>query len=352
MIAKYQCQMWHILSIFFVLFFPVENSFSEQKKEEALEQDNDGIVAYSKRMQQFYELNKGEQWRDVTEQVLSSPDTSRESKESIKTYERRIIVFRYPSEGLSIKGFFSYTPYPNHHPLLILYRWGNENFALMNPGVVYATYKNYTVISSTLRGGVSDGNDEFGGGDVNDMKNMIEFIPKLSKELGIKLHPSCVFMMGPSRGGLEMFLTLSRFPELQKRVNKVVALSAALDLHSLIHDRPNDMKKMLQNHFGLQDGAKGEAWIAKRDPLNAVPLLNKSLPILIIQGTDDNRISLDEGVNMVKALKKNGNEVDYWEVPKGNHVLMNNPHIMSDIARWLESPCSCLSVHLPRQKEE
>jgi dipeptidyl aminopeptidase/acylaminoacyl peptidase len=319
-------------------------------KDQALEHDNQKIENYSKRIQQFYELEEHEKWRDITEKVLSSFDTDKESKESIRNYHRRIIVFKYPSDGLWIKGFLSYTPQPDHHPLLILYRWGNEDFALMNPGEIFATYGNYTVISSTLRGGVSEGKDEFGGADVDDMKNLMDFLPELAKELSIQIHPSCVFMLGPSRGGLEMFLTLARFPELQKRVNKVVALSAALDLHRLINDRPKDMKMLFKNHFGLQEGVKGEDWIAKRDPLNTIPSLRKSLPILIIQGTADNRVSLEEGYHMAHDLQKEGHRVDYWEVPGGNHVLMNTPNIMNDIARWLESNSSCMSVQLPREK--
>jgi pimeloyl-ACP methyl ester carboxylesterase len=318
-------------------------------KQAVLEKDNEKIVDDSKRMMQFYELEQGEKWRDVTQEVLLSPDTPQVSKEAIRGCQRRIIVFKYPSDGLWIKGFISFTPHPNHHPLLILYRWGNQNFALMNPGVVYATYGNYTVISSMLRGGVSEGKDEFGGADVNDMKNLMEYLPKLASDLSIEMHPSCVFMLGPSRGGLEMFLTLARFPELQNRVNKVVALSAALDLHRFIQDRSNDIKTMLQNQFGLQKGAQGNAWIARRDPLNSIPYLKKSLPILIIQGTEDNRISLDQGYHMVQSLRQQGNDVSYWEVPKGNHVLMNTPHIMNDIIHWLESNSPCMSVHYPRK---
>lgn len=335
---------------FFSSFIDAQANSSEQMHQ-ALEQDNQKIADYSKRMQQFYELEENEKWRDVTQKVLSSSDTGEDSKNSIRTYHRRIIVFKYPSDGLWVKGFISFTPHPDHHPLLILYRWGNEEFALMNPGVMFATYGDYTVVSSTLRGGVSEGKDEFGGADVNDMKNLMDFLPQLAQELGVQIHPTCVFMLGPSRGGLEMFLTLARFPELQKRVNKVVALSAALDLHRLVTDRPKDMKRMFQNYYGLQEGAKGESWIAKRDPLNTIPFLKKSLPILIIQGSADNRISLEEGHHMVHNLKEEGHDVDYWEVPNGNHVLMNTPHIMNEIVHWLESNSSCMSVQIPRNKD-
>lgn len=325
---------------------------SKNTEEMSLEEENRIIDENSKQIANFYQLEEHENWREITDKVLANPDTSEESKNSIRTYQRRIFAFKYPSDNLWIKGFISFTPNPNHHPLLIIYRWGNGNFALMNPGTIFATYKDYTVISSTLRGGISEGVDEFGGADVNDMKNLISYIPQLAKELGIELHPSCVFMLGPSRGGLEMFLTLAHFPELQKRVNKIVALSAILDLHQLVHDRPTDMKTMLKEQFGLQEGAKGNTWIAKRNPINTIPYLRQSLPILVVQGTDDDRINLAEGHHMVDALKKSGHDVNYWEIQNGNHVLMNSPHIMNNIAHWLESNSPCMHIHLSRQKED
>jgi dipeptidyl aminopeptidase/acylaminoacyl peptidase len=335
------------LNIIFSLGLLAEETFNPTK-DAALQKENRKITAEFEKIEKLYELDENEKYREITDKVLASPSTSEESKNAIRTYNRRVFVFKYPSDHLWIKGFISFTPNPNHHPLLVLYRWGNGKFALMNPGVIFATYKDYTVISSTLRGGISEGTDEFGGDDVDDMKNLMDFIPQLAQELGIELHPSCVFMLGPSRGGMQMFLTLAHFPELQDRVNKVVSLSSILDLHQLIRDRPNDMKVMLERQFGLQEGAKGEAWIAKRDPLNTVPHLKQSLPILIIQGTADNRINLAEGHHMVDALKQTDHQVDYWEIKNGNHALMNTPYIMNDIAHWLESNSPCMSIHLPR----
>lgn len=340
------CLFGFILSFSSVLNARITNN---QKNNNNLKADNKRITDNFTLVEDFYELNENEAWREITDKVLASPDTPKSSKEAICAYHRRIFVFKYPSDGLWIKGFISFTPEPNLHPLLILYRWGNTDFALMNPGVSFATYKNYTVVSSTLRGGISEGNDEFGGKDVDDMNNLIKFIPSISKELGIHIQPSCVFMLGPSRGGMEMFLTLAHFPELQKRVNKVVALSAILDLHQLIHDRPNDMRVMLQKQFGLPNGIKEKDWIAKRDPLKTIPYLSHSLPILVVQGTDDERIGLAEGHNMVKALKQTGHNVSYWEIKDGDHVLMNHPHIMNDIAHWLESDTPCMSIQVNRK---
>lgn len=313
-----------------------------------LSEDNDRLARESTVLESFYRLGKNEKWRDITEQVLNSPDTIEENKECIRAHQRRIIVFQYPSDGLSIKGFITFTPSPTHHPLLILYRGGNGSFGLLNPSIIYAIYGNYTVISSTLRGGVSQGEDEFGGSDVNDIKNLIDFIPQLSQELGIELKPPCTFMLGLSRGGLEMFLTLARFPELQNRINKIVSLSAVLDLHRFIQDRALDAKPMLEQHYGLTNKNQNE-WIAKRDPLQTVPLLKKSLPILIVQGTADQRVSLEEGRKMNALLQQNEKTVNYWEIPHGTHVLLNNPRLMSQITQWLESNSACLSIKIPQK---
>ncbi len=243
------------LLIVTLTFPPFVELFSSQPI--VLAKENESIMEYSARMVSFYQLKEGEKWRDVTEEVLSSPDTSATAKYSICTYLRRLIIFEYPSDHLLIKGFISFTPQPDHHPLIVLFRWGNQKFALMNPGADIANYGDYTVVSSALRGGVSAGKDEFGGADIHDMKNLINFLPQLAEELGINL-PKCMYMLGPSRGGLEMFLTLAYYPELQNRVTKVVALSAILDLHRLIQDRPNDMKRMFRESFGLPSDSAGE----------------------------------------------------------------------------------------------
>lgn len=328
------------------------SSFDPSSSHLFLEQDNQAISDYSDRMVPFYQLEKGQKWRDVTKQVLASPLTAKIAKNSIRSHHRRLIVFEYPSDGLLIKGFISFTPKPDDHPLIILFRWGNQNFALMNPGVNLANYGDYTVVSSALRGGVSMGHDEFGGSDIHDMKNLINFLPQLGEELGIRL-PKCMYMIGPSRGGLEMFLTLAHYPELQNRVIKVVALSSILDLHRQILDRPYDMKTMLIEDFGLpKNPIAEENWINKRDPLKTIPYLKKSLPILIIQGTQDPRVNLSEGHHMVENLQKTGHRVDYWEIRGGNHTLSNIPQVMQMIVPWLEETSNILNCQESRLKKQ
>jgi dipeptidyl aminopeptidase/acylaminoacyl peptidase len=65
--------------------------------------------------------------------------------------------------------------------------------------------------------------------------------------------------------------------------------------------------------------------------------MRKNLPLLILQGTDDLRVSLQEGYHMIEKLKANGNPVTYIEVPGGNHCLKNQLNTIDLIADWFES---------------
>ncbi|MBA2369573.1 MAG: prolyl oligopeptidase family serine peptidase [Candidatus Protochlamydia sp.] len=300
--------------------------------------ENQRITDYSNSIKELYRISKNEKIKDITELVFSHPATTENVKKTILAHQRRIFLFQYPSDGLKIKGFISLTPRSADQPLLVLFRTGNRDFGLLDPGHEWTVHGNYTVISSTLRGGVSEGMDEFGGADVDDVKNLIDFVPTLETWLGRPIQKESLFFLGPSRGGMEMFLTLARYPELQNKVKKVVALSSILDLDKQIKDRPEDMKKMFISDFGLRVGVNEKSWIASRNPLLTVPLLKPCLPILIIQGTADNRVNLAEGKRMLKELKLHGNNVAYWEIAGGQHTLYNVPSFMNQIARWLEAP--------------
>ncbi|MCE2982846.1 MAG: hypothetical protein LW832_04680, partial [Parachlamydia sp.] len=228
-----------LLTILSSLLFTLVYSQDKERTAENLR-----IMDSSNLVKDLYHLPPGIEIRDITSEILAHPQTLEEIKNNILEFHRRIILFEYPSDGIKVKGYISFTPLSSSEPLLVLFRSGNRDFGLINPGNVWSTYKNYTILSSTLRGGVSEGMDEFGGADVADMKNLLDYLPELEKKFGIQVAASPLYFLGPSRGGMEMFLTLARYPSIQQRVTKAVALSALLDLNQQIQNRPEDMKKM------------------------------------------------------------------------------------------------------------
>ena len=118
---------------------------------------------------------------------------------------------------------------------------------------------------------------------------------------------------------MEMFLALGRSSTLRIESQRPLLYQNVSDLHECIRDR-EDMRQMFIRDFGLIPGSNEEEWIHQRisDPNSSH--LKKDLPFLIIQGTNDLRVSLNEGIHMVQKLEENGNPVDYLEIPMGNIV--------------------------------
>lgn len=335
------CNSLYVLACFvFLTPFPIFSTQPQlqqgEEKRDLLEKEGQEIQEKSRQLFSLYDLPLGLTMREITTDVLANPTTTESQRENILAHDRRIFLFRYPSDGVYVKGFISLTPNNQNQPLLILLRGGNKKFGLLNPAIDLASYKDYTTISTTYRGGVSEGEDEFGGKDVKDVKNLIDYIPYLEQTLQVCFQPKQTFLLGASRGGMQMFLTLARYPEIQRKINKIVSLSGMLDVQHQIEERP-DMKELFVNEFGLKIGENEETWIKQRNPILAVPLIRKDLPILILQGDKDLRVSPAQGYHMVERLQENGNQVTYSEVPGGDHTLYNFPDRMDFIVGWLES---------------
>lgn len=308
----------------------------EKTRQEILREESKNVLERSLRIaKQFYSLEEVEEFREITESILESEETKESIKQLIRSTGRRFFLFKYPSDEFQVKGYISFLPYAEESPLLVFLRGGNRTFGLMHPATDFTCAHGYTVIATTYRGGVSEGIDEFGGAEVNDVHNLMEYFPTLQEKIGVYFAPKKTFILGGSRGGMEMFLALSRSIPLQYKITKAVSLSGLLDLQECMVYR-EDMRKMFIRDFGLDPEKNEDAWIAYRDPIANVHNLRKDLPFLILQGTEDLRVSLNEGHHMVSALENNGNPVTYLEVLGGDHCLSNQPNRMNIITNWLD----------------
>ncbi len=261
----------------------------------------------------LYEMPENVDFLDITEKL------------SVKALNRRIVLFRYPSGPYMVKGLFSFVISYSPKPVLVYLRGGNKLFSIENPANDWTCCEDYTVLTTTYRGGVSEGVDEFGGSDLEDVKALIDFIPRLEKEFGVQIGNQKKTLIGSSRGGMQMFLALAKYPELQDRFEKIISLSGLLDMQDIFRTR-EDMVEMFEDEFGLVRGMNEEEWISQRNPILVASKIKKDLPIVIIQGTADAKTSQEQGLHMVEELQKNGCNVTYKEVSGGNHCLKNIPN--------------------------
>lgn len=300
-----------------------------------LNRESEEIIKRSKETAKLYELKSDETLKDITQDVYVHPNTSELVKVAIKDNHHKYYAFKYPSDGLMIKGYISLPEETKEPiPLIILLRGGNRLFGLPHPGELSAQ-NGYSVVVTTNRGGISEGKDEYGGDDVNDVKNLMEYLPTLEQMLSVQFHTSNKYMIGVSRGGMQLFLALGRYPELQKKIKKAVSISGLLNLIQAVEDR-SDFKDTLIKNFGLTNDDDGIIWLEKRQPINYVSKLSKDLPIMIAQGTQDTRVCLKEGYDMLEALHNHGHEVTYVEIEGGDHVLRNSPDFIPVLMEWLK----------------
>lgn len=313
---------------------PMKCPIAAKQTQAELRKESEAIHKRSQASMKLYKLKKNEDLKDVTQQVLEHKYTDQVAKDAIKQQQRRYYVFTYPSDGLTIKAFVSIPVGVKNPPLIVLVRGGNREFGIPHPGQLSA-YPGYALVATTNRGGVSEGKDEFGGNDVNDLKNLIDYLPTLEQKIQVTFNPDKIYMVGASRGGMQLFLALGRYPQLQQKIKKVASISGLLNMKFAIDER-KDFSDML-TQFGYQPGKKGEAWIAKRQPLNYVSKLSKDLPIMIAQGSADTRVCVREGYDMLEALHKNGNTVTYVEIEGGDHVLNNTTDFLKLLINWFET---------------
>lgn len=211
----------------------------------------------------------------------------------------RVDTFKYLSDGNEV---FCYIAYPSNYkgkmPCILFNRGGNQDFSLISMDfVVYNLCEiasaGFVVAATTYRGNSkSSGKDEFGGGDVNDIQNLIAVLPSFEM-----IDTNRLGMYGWSRGGLMTYMMLRR----TDKVKAAIIGGGPSDLFKLIDERPEMetevFEQLIPNY--LNDKSKE---LIKRSPIFWADEMPK-IPILIIHGQNDKRVPLHHAVDLYNKIK-------------------------------------------------
>jgi dipeptidyl aminopeptidase/acylaminoacyl peptidase len=230
----------------------------------------------------------------------------------------------YLSDGLKIESYAAVPKKEGKYPVIIYNRGGNRDFGVIEPfktkrwSKPVATYfskmasQGYIVMGCNYRGcGKSEGKDEFGGKDINDVLNLINVVDEFPKA-----DTSAIGMFGWSRGGMMTFLTLCK----TNKIKAAVVGGAPTDKTEIY--RPimeNKVYKELIPNYAVNK----EEELRKRSVLYFADKLPKKVPILILHGDNDQSVRVSEAKRLAKKLKE-------LEIPhkleiykNGNHGLTN-----------------------------
>ena len=241
----------------------------------------------------------------------------------INTYK-----IRYKSDGLEITGYLTKHKDSNKRPTIIFTRGGNKDFGTFSSkSLLYQQYlasKGYNILSSQLRGNMfSEGKDEFGGKDLNDILQLIEINKTLefaNKKVGV---------FGISRGGLNAY----QISRLSDDIDAIAVVGAPTNPRLDFDTRPEMYDNVLKEIIG--DSIKFKSEYDYRSPLIWAEEINE--PTLILHGKDDWRVKPINAELMIDKMKSLNKEIDYQIVENGDHGLNTHKKIRNEkVINWFD----------------
>ena len=214
----------------------------------------------------------------------------------------------YFSDGLKVRGFIlmAKNVQPGEKlPILIYNRGGNRDWnkicLLDLVWLAKFAQKGYLVLASQYRGTDEDeGEDEFGGHEVNDVKNLI----KLAKKLPYADKRN-IFIAGHSRGGMESYLVLRK----NHGIRAAAIMSGECDLKAGLRSRPDFegqiYEKLIPNYKENRELAlkKRSACFWAQDIFT---------PVFILQGMDDQAVDPVQAQMMADRLHQFNKTFKFW----------------------------------------
>ncbi|WP_199613633.1 alpha/beta hydrolase family protein [Paenibacillus alkalitolerans] len=239
-----------------------------------------------------------------------------EVERSLGEYAEQAVAYRieYLSDGYKVVGFIIKQREINGKtPLLIYNRGGAEERGLINHNVLiflsYFVRKGFVVLTTQYRGNDGgEGQDRWGGDDINDVLNLMRVAEKLDY-----VDMSKKVMLGQSRGGLMTYLALKKKAEL----NAAVVINGPSNMIDLYYQREEVMKEILDRLVG--DPVRDKKEYTERSAIYWAEEIN--VPVLIIHGEKDLMVPVSQAREMIKKLEEYKKKYRYLELSGTGHFV-------------------------------
>jgi len=257
-----------------------------------------------------------------------------EKKLDITTPMANNYEITYISDGLRVKGYLALPNTPGSHPAIIFCRGGNKNYGVLTgyETLHYAQLLGYVAVGSQYRGNAGgQGQDQFGGDDVNDVVNLIPLLKSLPE-----VDSSRIGIVGVSRGGMMAYETLRKQTLAGTNdIKAAVIVSGAADLFF----ESINQSDMLNGVFIPLIGGTPAQLPKEYEARSAVRWANDiNVPILIQHGDRDVEVDIYEANEMAAELQRYGKTYKYIIYPGRGHDLFGaGNQSWTDGADWLKT---------------
>lgn len=245
------------------------------------------------------------------------------------------------SEGLKVKGYISYpTDKSKKYPCVIWNRGGIGNKGAIDSFTARGLFGQiaswgYVVFATQYRGNDGgEGTDEFGGDDVNDVLNLILLADEIENADKTKWG-----IEGWSRGGMMTYLALTKAesPAYPAGGFKCAIVSGGIANLRCNSDESPFMKRLYEVTMGKHTGEEFYKKCESRSIVKFPEKLSKSTPILIIHGTEDERVLPHDSLDLSYKLLELKIPFRLVMLEGGDHFMKKHRKEVDEMRRkWFE----------------
>lgn len=219
----------------------------------------------------------------------------------------------YNSEGYDVEGYICKPKDSSKkYPLILWNRGGDEDNGKLDNFLAWGILGEiaswgYVVVASQYRK-----NDEFGGREINDVMNMLKIGMLLDEYDGMNIG-----VEGWSRGGMMTYQLLTKL----KFIKCAVIVAGLADLRTNF-ERNLKLKSKFNSLFPNANEDKINEEIKKRSAVEFHKDIDMDTPILLIHGTNDNKVLYEDSVNMyMRLVDQSRADIQFETIEKGDHYL-------------------------------
>lgn len=250
--------------------------------------------------------------------------------------------FRYEVDGYTVEGYYLKPRNSANKklPVVVYNRGGNAGFGYVVFGkklqlISDIAMAGYVVIGSQYRGASShfianNGQDEFGGNDINDVLKLIE----IAKEIP-EADTSKIGMVGWSRGVMQSYIASKSIPSLKT----LIAIAGNSDSEKALIWRPK-MEKVYKARVPNFDKNRSSE-LASRSVSQWLDKIPSTMSILLLHGDKDKRVNVEQSKSLAAQLEVRKHPHKLIIYPNDNHgLVLHRKKMTQEITLWLKNNLS------------